>query len=210
MPLLSPPLLPFPRSCLHTTHALATLDDLGPPPPLLPLHPAPLRPAPCALQYTSRAAQLYRAMLDKEASKLVAGQGLYGQASGDFKHELADFKHFDPHAGEPLSPKASAGGDAGATNGEHASPSSPMHADAVKVPKAVSSLSSKREAGAGKGASRGRHAGAGAAPVGDCWVVVEGWSPRGLCMFLRQQCGCHGCGPASEKRSGSGWVAKTK
>ncbi|MEW5300194.1 MAG: hypothetical protein WDW38_003034 [Sanguina aurantia] len=68
-------------------------------------------------KYTSRAAQLYRAMLEKEAAKITHQQLLHSSTSigKDQLSQLADFQHFE--VAEAVSPEQSAAAPSSSGNG---------------------------------------------------------------------------------------------
>ncbi|GIL76346.1 hypothetical protein Vretimale_5912 [Volvox reticuliferus] len=95
-------------------------------------------------KYTSRAAQLYRALLEKEAQKATVQalqQSILHDKDGhraDHQGELADFKHIEPEPAvpEPAAAQAQEGGEA--PSAEAAKPSAPKPVTTIK-PRPVAS-----------------------------------------------------------------------
>ncbi|GLC33095.1 hypothetical protein PLESTB_000370900 [Pleodorina starrii] len=98
-------------------------------------------------KYTSRAAQLYRALLEKEAQKATV-QALQqslahdkdGHHRGDHQGELADFKHIEPEpaAAESAAAPADEGGEAPAVEAPKPAATVPKPVTTIK-PRAVTS-----------------------------------------------------------------------
>ncbi|GFR50517.1 hypothetical protein Agub_g12785 [Astrephomene gubernaculifera] len=108
-------------------------------------------------KYTSRAAQLYRALLEKEAQKATVHALQQSISSShdkaghraDHPGELSDFKHIEP---EHQAPEAAQPAEAAApqASGEHAAAAADSSAKAAAVPKPVTTIKPRPAASGAK------------------------------------------------------------